>query len=300
MSTVAVVGTGLMAPGIAAACASAGREVTVVGRSPERAAAAAARAAELTGGVVRSAAIEPEAFSGAGLVVETILEDATAKRALLARIEGWLEPDAIVATNTSSLPIGTVAGALERPERLAGLHFLNPAHLTAVVEVVAGPATSEPTLAALAELVRRMGKRPLVVRRELPGFVWNRLQFAILRECLHLLEQGVTDVASIDAAVSEGLAPRWLAAGPLATADLGGIGTFAIVSRELFPRLAATGAVSDELTRRIEEGGFYRWTAEARRELEAIRADALAFQRELAARRAGAMPPASDAAEGHP
>lgn len=282
---VVVLGSGLMAPGIAAACAAAGASVAVAGRDPARTEAAAKSAGSLAGTKVGAVEIAEEGLAGAELVIETIVEDAAAKRELFARIEPWLAGDAVLATNTSSLPIAALAAGVARPERFAGFHFLNPAHLTAVVEVVPGRATAPETVERLADLGRRMGKTPLVLRRDVPGFIWNRLQFAVLRECLHMLDEGVADVASIDAAVADGLAPRWVAAGPLATAELGGIDTFRRAAEQLFPHLAAETSVSDRLA-----GGFYSWTDEAREQVEALRAEALRAGRELLERRRAAMP----------
>jgi 3-hydroxybutyryl-CoA dehydrogenase len=284
-----VVGTGAMAPEIAAALARAGMPVRIAGRDADRA-EAARRAAlgHLDGaGTVEAAAIAPGAFGDAALVVETVVEDAAVKRALLARLEPWCPPGAVLATNTSSLRIADLAAALARPGRFGGLHFLKPAHLTAVVEVVPGPDTDGVTVARLRDVAVAMGKAPLVVRADVPGFIWNRIQFAVLRECLHMLEAGVASAADIDAAVSDGLAPRWMAAGPLATADLGGLRTFAAVAGGLFPELS-DAPDAPELRRRAEAGEpFAPWTREAAAEVAALRADALAAGRAIGARRRG-------------
>lgn len=281
---VIVVGTGLMAPGIARACVQAGAEAVVVGRSFERAQAVAAAAG------VTAAPFAADAFSGADLALETIVEDLAVKHELLARVEGWLGRNAFLATNTSSLPIGDLARPLARPERFAGMHFMNPADETAVVELIPGARTAPETIEALRDLGTRMGKQPLVAR-DVPGFLWNRLQSALLREALWLLENGVADVATIDAAIADGLAPRWLAGGPFATVDLGGIDTWARVQQLLFPVLSAAHD-SGELQRRAAEGGsFYAWSDEARARVAALRADTLAAGRTLAARRRDATPP---------
>ena len=280
-----VVGTGAMAPEIAAACAAAGMSVLIAGRSPERTEEARRRAAEL-GAHAEAAAIEPPAFAGADLVLETVVEDLEVKRALLARIEPWCAAETVLATNTSSLRIADVASQLARPERLAGLHFLKPAHLTAVVEVIPGPRTAPGVVDTLTEVAARMGKAPLMVRADAPGFIWNRIQFAVLRECLHMLEAGIADAADIDAAMSDGLAPRWTAAGPLATADLGGLATFALVAGLLQPHLSDAHEVSPELTRRAASGRpFAEWTAAAGAASADLRAAALAQGREIAERR---------------
>jgi 3-hydroxybutyryl-CoA dehydrogenase len=289
--TVVVMGTGVMAPGVAAACAVSGAAVRIVGRDRSRAEEAARAATALGANGVHAAELEAPAFADADLVIETVIEDAKVKRALLARLESWLAPEAVIATNTSSLPIGGLAEALGRPERFAGLHFMNPAHLTLIVEVIAGPATSESTVAALSDFAGTLGKQPLVVRKDVPGFLWNRLQFALLRECLHLLDEGIADVEAIDAAITDGLAPRWVAAGPLATADLGGIATFALISEGLFPHLATTPDVSRQLAGRAGAGtGFYRWTDQQRSAIAGIRGETISRQRDLAERRRAVRP----------
>ena len=284
MSDVVVVGSGRMAPGIAAACAAAGARVRITARDADRARAAAGAATELSGRWVGAEPFGPATFAGATLAIETIIEDGEAKAAVLAQVERWLSDDATLATNTSSLPVDRLAAALALPERFAGLHFLHPAHATDVVEIVPGRATSDAVRQALAALVHGMGKRPIVLQRDIPGFVWNRLQFALLRECLHLIDEGIASIATIDAAVTEGLAPRWLAAGPLATADLGGLATFQRVAEELFPVLARDTAVSATLAGRARHGeGFYGWTGPERERAEARRAVVLAAAHGLVA-----------------
>ena len=278
---VVVVGTGTMAPGIAAACAAAGASVTIAGRDAARAGSAAEQAGE----GVRAAAIEEDAFAGCDLVIESVLEDLAVKRGLLSRLEAWLDAGAVIATNTSSLAVGSLASALELPGRLAGFHFLNPAALTTVVEIVPGPATAPGTIELLVDLARRMRKLPLVLRRDYPGFIWNRLQMAMIRECVHLLDEGVADLAAIDAAVSDGLAPRWVAAGPLATSDLGGSATFRLVAEQLFGQLSSGATVSERLG-----PGFYAWTEESARAVAELRAETLGAGSAFAGRRRAVFP----------
>ena len=270
-----VVGSGLMAPGIAAACAGAGATVTIAGRNEER----AAEAARVAG--VDAGPLEEGVLRAADLVIETISEDRNAKTGLFGRIEPWLSPEAILATNTSSLALDALAEGLRRPERFLGFHFLNPAELTSVGEVIPGSATAPDVVRRVAELGERMSKTPLVLRRDIPGFIWNRIQFAVLRECLQLLGEGVADAASIDAAVADGLAPRWVGAGPLATAQLGGLDTFRTVAGELFPVLASGASVPEELERE-----FFTWDAGERDRIVALRREAIEAGRRVSDRRA--------------
>jgi 3-hydroxybutyryl-CoA dehydrogenase len=234
-----VLGSGRMAPGLAAALVAAGCSVTVCGRVPGRARLAADAGARLAGRDVGSAGIEEAALRDADLVLETVVEDVAAKHEVLGRIEPWLRDDALVATNTSSLRVGDIAEGLARPERMLALHFLFPAHRSPLVEVMGGPRTPPEALERGVALARAMGKVPIRVGRDSAGLVWNRLQFALLREALHLLEEGVADAATIDACVELGLGRRWVATGPLTTAELGGLDTFALVAGQLFPDLSA-------------------------------------------------------------
>jgi len=280
-----IVGTGRVAPGIAAAFAAVGVDVVVAGRDETRAADCAAAASAFSGARVRGGALGPETFAGATLVIETVVESLEVKQGLLETIEPWVDGEALIVSNTSSLPLDEVAAPLRDRTRFAGLHFLHPAHLTRVVEIVAATQTAPRTIAALLELAARMEKRPIVVRRAVPGYVWNRLQMAMLRECLELVEQGVADAESVDAAVADGLAPRWLAAGPLATADAGGIGTFHEIARQLFPTIASGTEPPELLTQAQASGGLYDWTDDERDALDPVRRDALKHGAEIAARR---------------
>ncbi len=284
-----VVGTGSMGPEIAAAFATAGFETQIAGRTAAGRAEAARRATDLAGGrPVVSAPIDARTFAEADLVVETIVEDLATKHELLARIEPWCDPRAVIATNTSSLTIADIASPLGAPARFAGLHFLKPAHLTGVVEIIPGRATSPGTVDVLKDVAAQLGKVPLVVQRDVPGFIWNRIQFAVLRECLHMLETGVASAQDIDAAVADGLAPRWVAAGPLATADLGGLATFATICDLLFPHLANDTAAPVAITGPAAAGEpLQGWTTGAGAGVQELRADALAAGREIARRRRG-------------
>lgn len=284
---VVVVGTGSMGPEIAAAFVKADFETAIAGRTPAGRDAAAALATELAGGLpVTPAPIDEPTFPEVDLILETIVEDLAVKHELLRRIEPWCHPKAIIATNTSSLTIADVASCLKRPARAAGLHFLKPAHLTGVVEVIPGPKTAEATVAALREVAADMGKAPLVAQRDAPGFIWNRIQFAVLRECLHMLETGVASAADIDTAVSDGLAPRWTAAGPLATADLGGLATFARICDLLFPHLSTDQQAPAAITGPAGTGEpLQPWTRSDPTAIARLRQDALAGGAEIAERR---------------
>lgn len=288
-----VLGTGLMSPGITAAVASAGLRVTVVGRDAAKAQRVVDEAHSLSTTPtvpVVAAGIEMSVFTTADLVIENIVEDLATKSAVIGRISPWLHENAIIASNTSSLPLDELAAASSRPHRVGGLHFLNPAHLTTVVEVIASTGADTDVALRLTDLVRAMGKFPIQVAVPIPGYVWTRIQFAVLRECVALLESGVTDRESIDAAVADGLAPRWIAGGPLATADLGGSGTFSRIAQQLFPQLASGGEVVGSLGRGEP---FFAWTDQHRSAAKNLRQETLEAGARFAEKRRRSAPPST-------
>jgi len=197
-------------------------------------------------GRIRAAAVADLAPDTA-LVVESVVEDLGAKVALLGPVARAL-PDATIATNTSSLSIGTLGESIDAPERTLGTHYWNPPLLMPLVEVTRGPRTEPARVEAVLVTLRAAGKRPVEVARDVPGFVWNRLQFALLREALWLVEEGVATPEAVDEVVRDGLARRWRMTGPFETAALGGAGTFAAVAANLFPVLS-DAAAGDDLPR---------------------------------------------------
>jgi 3-hydroxybutyryl-CoA dehydrogenase len=255
---VAVCGAGLMGSQIAAEYALGGHAVAVVARdlaaARERIGRAVASAVEAVGapGAAAAAAADSLAYladPGAidpdtDLVVESIAEDLAAKGALLARA-GAASPDATIASNTSSLSIRAIGEACGYPERTIGTHYWNPPLLMPLVEVIVSDATHPGRVERVETALRAMGKRPVRVARDVPGFVWNRLQLALLREAVWIAEQGVADPAVIDEIVRDGLARRWRYTGPFQTAALGGAATFERIANNLWPELSDAAALTD-------------------------------------------------------
>ena len=184
------------------------------------------------------------AADGADLLVESLPEDLELKTASLCLALGT-NPTAIVATNTSSLPITTVGEAIGAPERTVGTHYLNPPLLMPTVEVIAGERTSAETLAFARETVASLGKLPITVRRDVPGFAWNRLQFALVRELTWLVENGVASAEDLDTVMREGLARRWRQIGPLRAIALGGIDTWNRSGQNIVPELSTASELPD-------------------------------------------------------
>lgn len=282
---VALIGVGIMGSGMAAGWAAAGCTVTLYARDEARAErgrervaaalrtlAAAGLLADAEGALARLwiATDLEAAVTEADLVQESVPENLDLKRALFADLDRWCPPTTILATNTSGLPITQIAAGLAGARRVIGVHYLNPAHLMPPVEVIPGEATAPEVVDRVRAALLALGKSPLVVRREVPGFLWNRLQFALVREAFWLVEQGVATMEEVDLAIRQGLGRRWATAGPFASMDLGGLDTFANVGGYLFPHLSKADTVPDFLRERIAAGrygaksggGFYEWPPE--------------------------------------
>jgi len=260
-----------MGAGIAAALALAGVPTTVVVRRPEAVAEAGEgvrgrlEAHERLGLASREQAddaaglVDVRLGPGGGpyeLVFETVAEELAAKCQLLARAEPLVAEGGVLCTNTSSLPIGELAAALDEPGRFAGWHWFHPADLVQAVEVVPGPATRREVVERLAGWSRALGKTPIVLAKETPGFVANRLQYALLREAYALVAGGVCTVEDVDAAVTDGLGARWSAIGPFASMDLAGLDVHSAVARRLFPVLSKEEDVPGLLAETIGSGAL--------------------------------------------
>jgi len=268
---VAVVGAGIMGHGIAQLWARAGHEVRLVETDPVQLARGLATVASelellveegLLGRAAATAAlgrIHPagaleEAVAGAVVVTEAIPEILEAKWELFARIDRAAPPDALVASNTSTLPVARLAERALHPERMLVTHFFNPAHLVPLVEVVPHPAMAPARAEEAMALLRSLGKRPVLLRRELPGFVANRLQAAMLREALHLVALGVAEPEEIDAAITDGPGFRWPFVGPIEIADLGGLDVWKRVLDNLLPLLDRSEAAPPLIAERVARG----------------------------------------------
>jgi 3-hydroxybutyryl-CoA dehydrogenase len=171
------------------------------------------------------------------LVVESVPEDLDIKAAVLAELAKRL-PGATIASNTSTIPLTELGNAIDAPERTVGTHYWNPPLLMPLVEIVAGEGTSRETLETVSTGLAALGKEPVRVARDVPGFIWNRLQAALLRESLWLVREGVATPETVDRVVRSGLARRYRYTGPFETVALGGLGSWTRVAENLFPELS--------------------------------------------------------------
>ncbi len=248
---VAIVGAGLMGAQIGCEYALAGCSVQwiVRDRAPAERRVEQALALALEHELADEAAVararasmrwgEPEAGDDhqPGLIVESLPEDLSLKAGVLGPLAAR-HPAAIVATNTSSISIGALGETAGVAERIVGTHYWNPPLLMPLVEVVAGEHTPPALRERVEALLRTIGKRPVVLEREVDGLLWNRLQLAVLRESLWLVEQGVATPETIDEVMRDGLARRWRLTGPFETVGLGGAATFDAIAANLFPVLS--------------------------------------------------------------
>ena len=190
---------------------------------------------------------EAEAVSGVGFVSEAAAEDLTIKQALFARLENYIDRHTILASNTSTYPMTQISRDMVHPDRALVTHPFNPPHLLPIIEVVPGKNTSEQTVSAAMALIEYTGKRPVRLNLEMPGFLINRIQMAMVREVWDLLDRGVASAEDIDAAVRGSLGFRLAAIGPLEVCDFAGLDIWA----KVFDNLAAEISVDQQIPNTI-------------------------------------------------
>jgi 3-hydroxybutyryl-CoA dehydrogenase len=268
LKTIGVVGAGQMGSGIAQVAAQAGYQVLLLDASEEalrRGLEAIRRslAKFLEKGRITEEALEAalgrirttldlEALGEADLIVEAIVEDEGAKRALLERLGALAKPEAILASNTSSIPITALGRYSGRPERFIGMHFFNPVPLMQLVEVIRGELTSAATRDVVVEVARRMGKTPLEVQ-DYPGFVSNRLLMPMINEAVEALREGVATKEAIDGIMRLGMNHPM---GPLELADFIGLDTCLAIMEVLHRGFGDDKYRPSPLLRRMVQAGL--------------------------------------------
>ena len=277
-----IIGAGTIGPSLALTFALHGHPTTLVARRGDALLAAEAETArgcaELEQAKLLPAAATgwrerlrfgtelAAAVRGAGIVMDAISEDLAAKQTLFAAVEPLIDDTALLASTTSGIPVDQLAARLRMPGRFVVMHFANPPHLMPAVEVVPGAATTAQTTERACALVAALGKEPIRLSRDIPGHIFNRLQFALFREALALVRDGVATPAEIDRVVKHGYALRLPIEGPFEKADLAGLPLMATIARYLFPTLDNATA-PEALDRLIADGrvgsrtgqGFHQW-----------------------------------------
>jgi 3-hydroxybutyryl-CoA dehydrogenase len=211
------------------------------------------------------------AVADADFITEAIPEILALKQDFFQELENYTQDTAIIASNTSTLPIAELAQKMARPERFIITHFFNPAHLVPLVEIIHMAQTAPEVIDQTVSLMKALGKKPVVLKKDVPGFIANRLQAAILREALFLLNSGVAAAEDIDTAVTAGPGFRWPFLGPIATADFNGLDTWQRIMENLSPELDCSQSAPAILNRLVEQGklgtksgaGIYQYDAKA-------------------------------------
>ena len=290
LERIAVVGAGLMGHGIAQVFACGGHEVAITDPDPAVLASVPKRVAanlelmELD--PVAAEAIElcselEHALAGADVVFEAAPEDMALKCGLFERASEAVGPETILATNTSVMSVGEIGADAIDPGRVVGTHWWNPPYLIPLVEVIQAEETRPETVARTIGLLERVGKSPVHVRRDIPGFVGNRIQHAMWREAFALIEAGVCDAETVDRVVKASFGLRLPVLGPAENADLIGLDLTLAVHEYVLPHLDRTPGPAGALRRHVENGelgmkterGFREWTAD---EAQAVRERLLA------------------------
>jgi len=216
--------------------------------------------------IIASTSIDKVA-KNSSFIIEAIPENIDLKKDLFLYLDKICKKKVILASNTSALSPTLIASVSANPERILVTHFWNPAHLVPLVEVVRGKKTNDETVKRALELLLLMKKKPIEVKKEIPGFIANRLQFALFREAQFLLEEGVASREDIDAAVIYSIGRRLSVTGPLASADMGGLDVFSAISDYLFPNLSNAKSSLPILKNLVENNklgiktakGYYTW-----------------------------------------
>ena len=242
--------------GLPAACA---RALTAMGKPID------------TSALVTYATLPEASWPTIDLVVETVTEDLALKQKLFAEMETLAKPDAALTSNSSSFPISQIGKGLKTQHRMMGLHFFMPAHLIPLVEVVRSVHTEPAQAERVGATMSSLGKRPVQVKKDVIGFLGNRIQGALMREALWLIEQGVASPEDVDATVRLSFGFRYAAAGPIVQKEHSGWDTTCAVAKIIWPDLSNAKGPPPILQRNVDEGrigfktkrGFFEWDDES-------------------------------------
>lgn len=281
---IAVIGAGLMGHGIAQVFALAGHHVIITDSAKASLDTAKARVAanlkDLGDDPAAAANVEAvadltEAVRNADYVVEAVLEDLSIKQKVFAEIEACVRPDTILASNTSVIPITRIMQGLKRRERALGTHWWNPPYLVPLVEVIETQWTSPGTVDFTMKLHAAAGKNPAHVKKDVPGFIGNRLQHALWREAIALVENGICDAQTVDEVIKAAFGRRLAVLGPLENADMVGTDLTLAIHRTVLPDIDSRPGPSPYLESLVKDGklgfksgeGFRKWSPQQQSEL---------------------------------
>ncbi len=287
MTKAAVIGLGTMGPGIAQTLARTG--MTVTAYDPfEQAREKAPAGMALANTILTNLGVEQRGsgevaitddlatcVEGADLVVETVPEQIEIKAEVFSMLDKLVGSDCILASNTSGIPVTKLQQGISNPGRVVGMHWSNPPHVIPMIEVIAGAETSQATVDWMCDAIKGLGLHPVVVKKDVPGFVENRILYALLRECVDLVDQGVIDAEGLDTCVSWGIGYKLSVIGPMALLDVAGLDIYQAVGSYLNKELCNRDDMSPFVTERIAAGklgiktggGVYDYTPEKIKQL---------------------------------
>ena len=301
IKSVAVIGSGLMGYGIGLQFAMGGYEVRMTDLSEDRLSAALSNmrtalgtlkelglvddetAAKVPGFIHKTTSLQ-DATEDVDFVVEAVFEDLSLKQQVFADLDRYSPERAVLASNTSSFMASQLAPSTNRSDRVVVANWWNPPYLLPLVEVVRGPDTSEETIETVTGLLTNLGKHPVVLQKESLGFIGNRLQFALLREAIAVVEQGVASAEDVDVVVKNSFGRRLSVAGPFEVFDIAGWDTIRAIMDQLFPVIDASTETPTLVKEMVDKGelglktnrGFYSWTNESASSLRLRIGEALA------------------------
>ena len=292
MTKAAVVGLGTMGPGIVATMARAGIAVAatdVAARQRELAQAGCDLATKVLdaldvptkpGGSIRILDDLAACVADADLVIENVPEKLDLKIEVFKAMESAARTDAVLASDTSGIPISRIQAGLAHPGRVIGMHWSNPPHIIPMIEVIAGDQTMPATVDWMKDFIRDLGHLPVVIKRDVPGFVENRVLYSVMRECVDLVERGVIDPVDLDTCVSWGIGYKLAVVGPMALLDMAGLDIYHAVGSYLNRELCDRDDVAPYVATKVAQGrlgmksggGIFEYTPERIAELRAWRA----------------------------
>ncbi len=288
IGTIGVIGAGLMGHSIAMNFAVGGHKVVLTDTTLENLENAMENVAATLGvlheqglvdeatalaapGRIRTSTSIEGAMDDVGFVVEAVFEDLDLKRRIFADLDKHCPSHTVLTSNTSSYMTSQLAPSTNRPDKVVVANWWNPAHLLPLVEVVRGPDTSNETIDITKSVLEGIGKKPVVLQKESLGFIGNRMQFALLREALSVVDKGIASAEDVDTVVKTSFGRRLAVAGPLEVFDIAGWDTISHIIDELYPDLDTSRENSPTITGMLERGdlgvksgrGFYEWNEEA-------------------------------------
>jgi 3-hydroxybutyryl-CoA dehydrogenase len=277
MQKIVVIGTGTMAAGIAAGFMAEGFSVVILGRSMEKANScltkglALSRGDESTEMHHQTGLIDAwNAWDNCVWVIETVTENLTIKQAIFKSLDERVPASIPIGSNSSGFPITKIAQGLPTAARMMGAHYFMPADIVPLVEIVMGEKTDPRLAEQICALYKSIHKKPVLVKRDIPGFLANRIQHALMREALALVDAGIATPDDIDDAVRYSFGFRYAAVGPMTQKEISGWDGMANAAKEIYPSLSNIDAIPPSLGKLMAEGktgikageGFRKWTPE--------------------------------------